>query len=368
MYQNSKMKLALVAYLHGAGGAERQITLLANVMVKRGHEVHFLVLSEFSKRYPIHENVIIHDLTEAEHDKLHQIFGRYKALKKAYKEIVPDITIHYNLQSAYLTLAMPKKVYHKAIYSERGDPYDKEYSGLSGKIRDWTVKGMDGLVFQSEGARDFFNKTIITKSIVIHNSVEVPIDKYPIPKIRCKHIVSAGRLHEQKNFALLIDAFAKIADEFPYYDLYIYGDGGLRDQLQEQVHNCKLNERVSLLSACNDLWNRINVASLFVLSSDYEGMPNALMEAMSLGIPSISTDCRPGGARTLIQDGVNGFVVPRRDVDALADKMRYVLSHPDVAEIISKGGRKVAFTHNEKSTFDKWEKYLEQIKKNDELK
>lgn len=352
------MRLALVAYLHGAGGAERQITLLANVMAKRGHEVHFLVLSEFSDRYSINKNVIIHDLTSAENNIIHPIIGRYKSLKKKYKEIRPDITIHYNLQSAYLTLAMSKKLYSKAIYSERGDPYDKEYSGLLGLIRDWTVKMMDGLVFQSEGARDFFDDSVKDKSIVIHNSVEVPIDKYPVPCIRTKRIVSAGRLHEQKNYRLLIDAFAMIANEFYEYELVIYGNGDLREELQAQINRLNLAGRISLMPACNDIWEKIRDASLFVLSSDYEGMPNALMEAMALGIPSISTDCRPGGARTLIENGVNGFIVPLRDVDSLANMMAYVLTNPQVAETISKGGCEIAFTHDEKSTFDKWEKFL----------
>ena len=352
------MKLALVAYLHGAGGAERQITLLANVMAKRGHEVHFLVLSEFNKRYPINENVIIHDLISAEKNVFHPIIGRYKALKKKYEEIRPDITIHYNLQSAYLTLVMPRKVYNKAIYSERGDPYDKEYSGLLGKIRDWTVKRMDGLVFQSEGARDFFDELVKKKSIVIHNSVAVPIDKYQMPTKRTKRIVSAGRLHEQKNYSLLIDAFAKISNDFPEYELVIYGDGELRQNLQEQINRYHLNHRISLFPSCKDIWDKIRDASLFVLSSDYEGMPNALMEAMALGIPCIATDCRPGGARTLIEDGVNGFVTPLRDISALANMMRYVLSNPNIAETISKGGRQIALTHDEERTFNKWEKFL----------
>lgn len=361
MYKTSKMKLALVAYLHGTGGAERQITLLANVMAKRGHDVHFIVLAEFCRRYQIHDNVIIHDLTYAEHNRIHPIIGRYRALKDVLKKICPDVTIHYNLQSAYLALAMPRKVYRKSVYSERGDPYDKEYSGLLGVIRDWTVRRMDGLVFQSEGARDFFNQKVRTKSVVIHNSVEVPVEKYPLPKNREQIIVSAGRLHEQKNFSLLIDAFAQISSDFPNYKLIIYGNGALREKLQAQIHNNQLDTRICLMPACKDLWERIHNASLFVLSSDYEGMPNALMEALALGIPSISTDCRPGGAKTLIKDGVNGFVVPRMDVDALAEKMSFVLSHPNVANEISKGGREIAFTHDEKSTFDKWENFLSKL-------
>lgn len=355
------MELALIAYLHGNGGAERQITMLANAMAERGHEVHFIVLSEFNKKYEISSLVHVHDLTEEEKKAIHPIIGRYKALKRAYKEIRPDCTIHYNLQSAYLTAAMPKKIYYKSIYSERGDPYDKEYDGLLGFVRNWCVKHTDGCMFQSEGARDFFDAEVAKRSVVIHNSVSVPVEKYPMPESRDNRIVSVGRLHEQKNHALLIDAFAKIADDFPECTLVNYGDGQLREMLQQKIDNLGLTERIKLLPARKDVFDAIHTARLFALSSDYEGMPNALMEAMALGLPCVATDCRPGGARTLIEDGVNGFVVPRMNVDALADKMRYVLSHPEVADTIAHGGRKIVETHTEMITFSKWEEFIKRI-------
>lgn len=355
------MKLALCAYLHGNGGAERQITMLANAMAERGHEVHFLVLSEFNKKYEISPLVLVHDLTTEEKKAIHPIIGRYKALKRAYKEIKPDCTIHYNLQSAYMTAAMPKKVYCKSIYSERGDPYDKEYDGALGFIRNWCVKHTDGFMFQSEGARGFFDAEVAKRSVVIHNSVSVPVEKYPMPDTRDNRIVSVGRLHEQKNQALLIDAFAKIADDFPECTLENYGDGLLRNVLQQKIDSLGLSDRIKLLPARKDVFDAIRTARLFVLSSDYEGMPNALMEAMALGLPCVATDCRPGGARTLVEDGVNGFVVPRMNVDALADKMRYILSHPEVADAIALGGRKIAETHTEKITFDKWEEFIKRI-------
>jgi glycosyltransferase involved in cell wall biosynthesis len=355
------MKLAIVAYLHGNGGAERQITLLANNMVKRGHEVHLLILAEYQSCYHIDDKVCIHDLTYAENKFPIPIVGRYNALKRAYKDVKPDVTIHYNLQSAYLTLMLPKKLYKKAIYSERGDPYDNEYSGMLGKLRDWTVNRLDGLVFQSEGARDFFKKNIKDNSVIIHNSVNIPIDLYPLPILRDNNIVSVGRLHKQKNQTLLIDAFAEIASEFPEKKLIIYGNGDLKEQLQAQINSYNLSDRIILHPACSDIWEKIRTASLFVLSSDYEGMPNALMEAMALGIPSISTDCRPGGARTLIKDGFNGFVVPQKDTKALADMIRYVLMNPNVAERISIGGRKILDTHTEEKTFDKWENFIKRV-------
>lgn len=355
------MKLVLCAYLHGSGGAERQITMLANAMAERGHEVHFLVLSEYNKKYEISPSVQVHDLTEKEKKALHPIIGRYKALKQAYKEIKPEVTIHYNLQSAYLTAAMPKMAYCKSIYSERGDPYDKEYDGLLGVTRNWCVKRIDGFMFQSEGARDFFGAEVAKRSVVIHNSVSVPVEKYPIPERRDNRIVSVGRLHEQKNIPLMIDAFAQIACEFPECTLENYGDGLLRDSLQQKIDQLGLTDRIKLLPARKDVFEAIRTARLFVLSSDFEGMPNALMEAMALGLPCIATDCRPGGARTLIEDGINGFVVPRMNINALADKMRYVLSHSDVANTIASGGRKIAETHTEQLIFDKWENFIKEV-------
>lgn len=352
------MKIMTVGYLHGAGGAERQIVLLSNQMALRGHDVTLCVLNEFKSRYKISEKVKVKDLTQAEGSGRLRIIRRLLAFRKAIKRIHPDIIVNYNLQAAYFCLTLSKKARGKVVYSERGDPYDNEYSGLLGKLRDITVKKMDGVVFQSEGARDFFSKDIKAKSIVIHNSVNIPQDKYPMPEKRDKRIVSVGRLHPQKNFPLLINAFAKVAPAFPDYSLDIYGDGDLLENLQSQIDCLGLTSRITLNKSRADVWDFICTASLFVLTSDYEGMPNALMEAMALGLPCIATDCRPGGARALINDGLNGYVVPLRDVDALADKMQFVLSHSEKADKIAKEARLLQDSHSDKFIFDKWNSYL----------
>lgn len=359
------MKILTVGYLHGAGGAERQIILLSNQLAMRGHEVVLCVLAENKSTYVIDDRVRVVDLSYVENaakSSIGKILKRWIAFRKFIKEEHPDIIINYNLQSAYFCLTLSKKQRGKVIYSERGDPYDDEYSGLLGIIRDLTVLKMDGLVFQSEGARDFFPDIVKKKSIVIHNSVNIPQDKYPIPDVREKRIVNVGRLHPQKNQKLLIDAFAKIAGAFPEYVLDIYGDGELHDELQEQINSCGLVDRVILHSSRKDIWDCIYKASLFVLTSDYEGMPNALMEAMALGLPCISTDCRPGGARTLIEDGINGFVVPLRQTDSLAQTMALCLSNSELSEKIAMNARKLSETHSEKVLFDKWDQFVMDIK------
>jgi glycosyltransferase involved in cell wall biosynthesis len=356
------MKIATIAYLHGAGGAERQIVMLSNEMAMRGHEIHMIVLNEFKAPYPISEKVTVHDLSEKEKGKF-GVFKRFLAFREILKTIKPNITISYNLQGAYFSLLVGKSVCGKILYSERGDPYDKEYSGLLGKVRDYTCRHVDALVFQSEGAKDFFTIGKSQKAIVIHNSVTVPQDEYPIAEKRDNRIVTVGRLHPQKNPHLLLDAFSKIASKYPNIQLDFYGDGEMHDELQSKINKLGLDSRVTLHPSRKDIFDCIRTARLFVLPSDYEGMPNALMEAMSLGLPCISADCRPGGARTLIEDGKNGFIVPVRNANALADKISYLLDNPDIAERIAKEARHLGETHTNEVIFDKWNNFLKSLSK-----
>ena len=353
------MKIVCVVYLHGAGGAERQIIMLANAMAKRKHQVHLLVVADNNLRYDIDEDVIIHDLTECEAKPGNRIINRFMSLRKALKEIKPDISIHYWFQSAYFCALMPQKITGLILYSERGNPGDDEYSGLLKYIRYFAIKRIDAFVFQSEGAQEFFDNSVKERSIVIHNSVAVPKNQYVVPcKNREKRIVNIGRLHEQKNQKLLIEAFSIIADRIPEYILEIYGDGKMKDILTRQIKELSLENQIFLKGTRRDILDCIYSASLFVLSSDYEGMPNALMEAMAIGVPSISTDCKPGGARTLVDDGINGWITPLGDVDALSQKMLYVIQNREVAECVAMESIKIRRTHSNIEIFDQWENFI----------
>ena len=356
------MKILTVGYLHGAGGAERQIILLSNQLAVRGFDVTLCILAENKSKYPINDDVKIVDLSKREGKSRLHILKRLLSFRKCVNKVKPDVIVNYNLQSAYFCLTLSKNARGKVVYSERGDPYDDEYSGILGFLRDYTVRKMDGLVFQSEGARDFFPSSVIQKSIVIHNSVNIPQNQYPMPNVREKRIVSVGRLHHQKNPHLLIDAFARIANRFIDYTFDIYGDGELRKELQDHIDRLALHNRIHLIPSRSDVFDCIYKASLFVLASDYEGMPNALMEAMALGLPCISTDCRPGGARTLIEDGVSGVIVPCRDVEKLSGAMEYVLNNPDKGEMFAQNARLLQNTHTDFLIFNKWSDYINYIK------
>lgn len=353
------MRIACVGYLHGAGGAERQIVMLANALTQRNNEVYLLILAENRSKYEIDSRVITFDLTTAESKRGNRIVNRFNELKAILFKIKPDISIHYWLQSAYFCAMMPKSITGKIVYSERGDPGDAEYRGLLRIIRHIAFKRVDGFVFQSEGARDYFKESVKQRSVVIHNSVSIPEDKYLKPcENREKKIVNVGRLHPQKNQKLLINAFYNIAAEFPEYTLEIYGDGKLREELQTQIDALGLTGRVLLKGTTKNILDCVYTASLFVLTSDYEGMPNALMEAMAIGVPCISTDCRPGGARTLICDNVNGWITPIGDVDMLSSCIRKALLRCEENNEIISNAMKIRETHSEKAIFDDWEKYV----------
>lgn len=353
------MKIVCVGYLHGAGGAERQIIMLANALAKRKHEVHLIVLVENNSKYSIEQSVIVHDLTAVEKRNGNRIVERFRALKSELAKIQPDVSIHYWLQSAYMCAMMKKSITGHVIYSERGDPGDAEYKGVLGIVRFLAFRRVDGFVFQSEGARDYFKGRVVKKSVVIRNSVELPEGRFLEPcQNREKKIVNVGRLHPQKNQQLLINSFAKIANQFPEYILEIYGDGELKESLQEQIDQLGLHDRIYLKGITQNILEKVYTASLFVLTSDYEGMPNALMEAMAVGVPCISTDCKPGGARELIENGKNGWIVPVNNVDALSDKIRNVLNTLSESGNIAKKAIEIRHTYSSYIVFNRWNRFL----------
>lgn len=356
------MRIACVGYMHGKGGAERQLIMLANALAERGHEVYIIALAQCNLQYVVDNRVQIVDLSNEEKSKRVKFIARYDLLHKKYKELNVDVSVHFWLQTAYLTAFMPKKIVGKIIYSERNDPADVEYTGIVGLLRKCSFGRINGFVFQSEAARNYFDERIQKKSVVIPNPVEICDNNY---KAVCEHrekkIVSAGRLVTRKNQKLLIEAFSKIAADFPDYSLEIYGEGDLRKALEIQIAMLHLDGRVRLPGNRDDIFKYIYTASLFVLSSEFEGMPNALIEAMALGVPCISTDCKPGGAKALISNGENGFVVPLDDVDELANRMSFMLMNRDAAEKMAQNAMNIRNTHAPKVIYDIWENFIMKI-------
>jgi len=354
------MKLVFLSYLHGFGGAEKQNVMLANAMAERGHNVTLISICADNNCYSLDERVKYIFLPDRKTNVM-RLVTRYRDIKEKLKEIDPDVTVSFWFQSAYLTALMKKKITGKVVYSERGDPGDKEYSGALGLIRKLTIAGIDGFVFQSKGAQSYFNESVRNRSTVIPNPVFVHPEDFPAVTQRRKAIVTVGRLHPQKNQALLINAFAKISREFPEYTLEIYGDGELKDELRTRIDSLGISDKAMLKGTSKKIHSLIYDAALFVLSSDYEGIPNTLLEAMALGMPCISTDCRPGGARELIENGKDGIIVPINDETALANAITDLLSDEEKASEIGRRARITARRFDPANVYSQWERFFETI-------
>ena len=167
-------------------------------------------------------------------------------------------------------------------------------------------------------------------------------------------IVAAGRLSEQKNYKMMIDAVKLASDEYPDVLLQIYGGGELEDQLCSYIKEQGLDSNVKLMGRSDELYQVYKAADLFVMSSDYEGMPNALAEAMAIGLPCISTDCKTG-PRDLIDDGKNGFLVPCKNPESLAQKIKevFALSSQEQKNIGENAKNKIKSFCGEESSLNK---------------
>ena len=340
------------------GGAEKVITNLANWLSEKTDNSIFLVSVEgHGKPYKINNKVTYDSFSLNKNtNKLNVHLQILKNTKLAINKYKPDAVISFYVYPMFFAQIISLFKNIKFFYSERNDPR-LEY-GLIARVMRWFVmKRTDGIVFQTNEAMNYFPEYVKNKSTVIHNPVSVDENKYPLPTKTDNRIVSVGRLVSQKNHKLLINAFNLIKDLYPETTLEIYGDGVLRNELQEYINKLNLDNRVFLKHSRPDVLDCIYGARLFVLPSLYEGMPNTLMEAMALGIPVISSDCPCGGPRELIEEGKNGYLFKNNNLDDLVHKMKMVLGSEYPKEMCEES-KNICLTHSNDYIFKKWVEFL----------
>lgn len=202
----------------------------------------------------------------------------------------------------------------KADQEKRDEMFHKVYE-LGGRF-----------VFQTQSARDYFGEDIAEKSMIINNPISPDLPE-PFCGKRQRKIVSVGRLNFQKNYPLLIASFKRFLKTHADYILEIYGEGEEREKLQSIIGQ---ETRIKLVGFTNDLYNRINNAMAFIMTSDFEGVSNAMLEALSLGIPTIVTDCPAYGARMFIDNYENGIIIPLNDENAVVKALSDVVDSADL--------------------------------------
>ncbi len=340
----------------GHGGAERVMSNLSAHFSQK-YECIFVTSMEISNEYVLNSEVKRINLADTE------ISGFIKKncyltrkLRNVIKKEKPDIVISFMAEPNFRALVACAGLKTKNLISVRNDP-DKEYpSFVYRNLAKILYRFSDGVVFQTEQAKVWFPKSVQKRSRIILNQVNASFYSQNYEGDH-HNIVTLGRLMPQKNHKLLIKAFSDIADQVDD-NLIIYGEGDQRSELQALIDELGLNERISLPGVINNVAEATRDAKVFVLSSDYEGMPNALMEALALGIPCISTDCPCGGPRALINDGENGILIPVGDAAALSDALKKILEDADYASKLSKCAKVRAQEFSPERIFACWEDYM----------
>ena len=291
--------------------------------------------------------------------KYSRIFRRLTGVKKHIKSEEYDAVFCMAPEMTRYVLSLHNKLSFKLISSERNNP-------LFDNIRDKRVKGKafsecDGIVFQTKRAMECFPAEIQKKGIIIPNAVGNEL-AYTINKEKrtTKKIVAVGRLTKQKDYPTLIKAFKIVHSIFPQEKLEIYGSGEDEKNLKRLCHEQGIEKHVDFMGNSKEVLKLIANSDCFVLSSIYEGMPNVLMEAMAIGLPCISTDC-PFGPRELIENRINGFLVPVGDSEELAQSIIYVLNNKEESERIGERAKTILKTHNMEEISSQYLEYVKAI-------
>lgn len=228
---------------------------------------------------------------------------------------------------------------------------------LLGRIRTWqlvqAVKPLERLVVLTEADKQEWQKAGCRNVTVIPNPCALSNAQCTMHNAqKAKTVLAVGRLHEQKGFDMLLQAWQAIEKKYPEWTLRIVGEGPQRAELEMQMKSLQL-QHVTFVGRAADVTKEYAEASLFVLSSRYEGLPLALIEAMWSGVSCVAFDC-PQGPAELLADG-RGWLVPASDVEKLAEQILYAIAHPDEAQDRAQKAQAYAqATYSEEIIMPRW--------------
>ncbi|MBN2521818.1 MAG: glycosyltransferase [Bacteroidales bacterium] len=338
------------------GGGERVISILANHF-SYSHRVKIVTLLSGDQEYELNKAVEVVHLSKKDTlrflklpywvFKLMKIFKGLKSSKVVIVSFIARVNVITLLANVFFKLPV--------IISERNDP-GKDGRGIFTQIATRILyPGADRIVFQSAYARNLFSHKIQKKGIVISNPII--INHLYETEIVEQAFVNVGRLAPQKNQKLLIQAFSKISNSIPGYKLYIYGEGPLRDSLEKLIDNLGVSDRVFLQGNVDDIHVKVKGCEIFILSSNYEGQSNALLEAMALGMPCIATDL-PGQSEIVSNDNV--FLIKAGDMTQMSAAMVEMANDPVLRKKLAENAHETMKKFDSLSVIRKWEELVKE--------
>ena len=324
------MRITLAISSFDIGGAQRVMALMANHWAAQGHDVTLVSLCPQSQdRFELHhlvKRVPLNLMSVSAHfgQALSQNAVRVMRLRDELRRLQPDVVISFMDTTNVLTILASRGLGFPVIISERVDPRRHAIGVAWNTLRSLLYRRADALVVQSPDLRSWAKEVAGDARVdIIPNPIKPMFNGSAKDARRLgggRTVVAMGRLVRQKGFDLLIEAFARCAVQHPEWSLVILGEGEERSNLESLIAAKYLQDRVRLAGQVPYPGQILGQADLFVLSSRFEGFPNALMEAMACKLAVISTDC-PSGPRDIVRDGVDGLLIPPDDINALANSM-----------------------------------------------
>lgn len=353
------------------GGAERVVTTLAGQFVSHGYEVCIMTEWTGEDEYETAPGVKrIHvglNNRQEKHGRIRKFADRIFNLRKCLKKVKPDIVIAFARKANYRALTATIGMKMPVLISVRINPTGY-YDFPSDRIQiPLLFRRAAGCVFQTPDQRDFFPEYVRRKSRIILNPVNDRFIGNGIPDIsekRQKVVVHSGRLVDFKNQDMLVRAFWQVHQKHPDYVLKIYGPDsldGTKEKLERLIRQLDAGGYIYLMGSSAALEKDMAYAAVAAYSSDYEGMPNAVLEAMALGLPVVSTDCPPGGPRMVIEPEENGLLVPVGDACALAAAVNRLIEDRGFAEKLGRNAAKIGERASAERIFEEWRSYMEEI-------
>jgi len=330
------------------------VSILANNYIKQGYAVDIVLLLSDNFKYNLDERIKVISYTKHNTNRLFQLPMWLSHIRRYVINNKPDCIISFlvkiNLISVLSCLGLKVNI----VLSERNDP---RHDGRSIPIIIfsyllYSCNICKKIVFQTNYAMSCFPFNIRNKGNVIVNPIEVKLRrKSPIDKI-----IAVGRLSKEKNFQLLIKAFCIVVKKHPNHKLFIYGEGELRKVLEHQIELDGLDDKAFLPGQFNDIYEHMIDAQVFVLTSNHEGQSNALLEAMAMGIPCITTNI--SGINEIIQDGVNGILVEKNNALELSKRIIDLLGNEKLQFELSKNALLTSERFKCENVFNKWDKII----------
>jgi glycosyltransferase involved in cell wall biosynthesis len=340
------------------GGAERVVTILSEYLVDQDYSVTICLMNRNQVDYQLPVKVLVDTRYINKCTGIIKSARRFCDLRSMLKKNKDAVFISFFSMFNIYLLAAGLGLKRRIIVSERLDP------AKSIPAKKWLIvcrnilyRKATKIVFQTPDAMAYFDEKVRMRGVIIYNPIKDGLpERYTAE--RRKVVVSFARLEPQKNYPLLIDAFSLFVFKHPEYRLSIYGKGSCEDLLANKVKQAGLEDKVTLHGFDPDVHEKIRDCAMFVLPSDYEGLSNAMLEAMGMGLPCICTDCPPGGAKLFINNGINGFLTPVGDAYQMFEAMDQLADDPDLAGRISREAEKIKTQLSKNIICGLWEQII----------